>query len=59
MSIYIKDLPSQEQLLFKLEEVRDLEEAQEDIRIKKLCKQIRLALHLVEEVTKKIKEKTP
>lgn len=55
----IKDLPSQELLLFKIEDVRRIEESQEDVRIQKLCKQVRLAFHVLEEVVKKIKEKTP
>jgi hypothetical protein len=59
MSIYIKNLPAQQELLFKIEDVRALEASQEDVRIKKLCSQIRLALHLLDEVTKKIKEKNP
>jgi hypothetical protein len=50
----------QEDLPFKIEDARALEESHEDMRIKKLCKQIRLALHLIDEVMKDIKkEKTP
>lgn len=59
MTTYIKDLPSREMLLFKIEDVKILQESQEDVRIQKLCKQVRLALHLIDEVVKKIKEKTP
>jgi len=59
MAINIESLPTQQELSFEIEDVRMLEDSQEDMRIKKLCKQIRLALHLVSEVTKKIKEKTP
>lgn len=49
----------QQDLLFKLEDMKMLEKSQEDVRIQKLCKQIRLALHLIDDVMKKIKEKTP
>jgi hypothetical protein len=59
MATNTKNLPEQEQLLFQIEDVRLIEEYQEDVRIKKLCKRIRLALHILSEVTKDIKAKTP
>ena len=59
MSLKIKNLIEEQQLPFKIEDLKALEEVQEDVRIRTLCKKLRLALHIIADITKNIKEKTP
>lgn len=59
MALKIKNFIEEQRLPFKIEELKALEEAEEDARIQTLCKKLRLALHIISDITKSIKEKTP